>query len=403
MFASDVDRALAEPAEARASLLSALVEDQWFERKSSRVGAKELAVALVAFANAEGGVVVVGLYGGQAEGMGSAARKTNELRQAAIDFTVPPVPHHVEQVACVTVSGDAGALLVFRVPPSESVHEMTNGDCHLRVGDESRRLTFMQRQELYFDRGAQLDGTPVAGVSVTELDGALVRQYLEATGYPGAEAQLLRNRGLVGPDGTVTAAGYLLLAPSPTDRFPSATIRVVRYRANERGTGSRLNVEAGFDQRVEGPLPTLIEDATALVDRWQPKRTGLSVTGRFADVPVVPPDAWREGVVNAVVHRSYHLAGDHIRVEIFPNRIEITSPGRFPGLADPSKPMEIDRYARNPRVARVCTELGITREFGEGIRRMFEEMRLEGLTDPVYLPGAGVGPADATRSLADSR
>src|SRR5699024_7003565 len=68
-----------------------------------------------------------------------------------------------------------------------------------------------------------------------------------------------------------------------------------------------------------------------------------------------------------------------IRVSIFPSRIEIESPGRFPGLADPTNPLDIARYARNPRIARVCSDLGITQERGEGIRRMFDEMRIVGL------------------------
>ncbi len=88
--------------------------------------------------------------------------------------------------------------------------------------------------------------------------------------------------------------------------------------------------------------------------------------------------------MNAVVHRSYSMSGDHVRVEIFPNRIEITSPGRFPGLADPTHPLSVSRHARNPRIARVCSDLGITQELGEGIRRIFAEMRRRGLTDPIY-------------------
>jgi len=78
------------------------------------------------------------------------------------------------------------------------------------------------------------------------------------------------------------------------------------------------------------------------------------------------------------------MAGDHVRVEIFPNRIEIASPGRFPGLADPTRPLDISRYARNPRLARVCSDLGIAQELGEGIRRIYAEMRARGLTEPVY-------------------
>ncbi len=100
---------------------------------------------------------------------------------------------------------------------------------------------------------------------------------------------------------------------------------------------------------------------------------------------IIPKDAWLEGLVNAVVHRSYSLSGDHVRVEIFPNRVEITSPGRFPGLANPADPESISRNARNPRIARVCADLGVTQEPGEGIRRIFAEMRRVGLSEPLYL------------------
>ncbi|MCK9922722.1 MarR family transcriptional regulator [Frankia sp. AgPm24] len=111
--------------------------------------------------------------------------------------------------------------------------------------------------------------------------------------------------------------------------------------------------------------------------------------GTFVGRSIVPRDAWLEGPVNAVIHRSYSLGGDHIRVEIYPNRIEIESPGRFPGLADPSRPLDISRFARNPRIARVCADLRVAQELGEGIKRMFEEMRRVGLTDPMYKQSAG--------------
>ena len=120
-----------------------------------------------------------------------------------------------------------------------------------------------------------------------------------------------------------------------------------------------------------------------------PKWRRLGEEGLFQPTARIPRDVWLEGLVNAVIHRSYSMMGDHIRVEIFPDRVEITSPGRFPGLVDPAKPLEISRYARNPRVARVCADLGITRELGEGIKRMFAEMRRRGLVDPIYSQTAG--------------
>lgn len=105
---------------------------------------------------------------------------------------------------------------------------------------------------------------------------------------------------------------------------------------------------------------------------------------RFERVPLIPRDVWLEAVVNAVVHRSYSLAGDHIRVEVFDDRVEVTSPGRFPGLVRLDVPEKVTRFSRNPRVARVMVDLQVVREMGEGIRRMFAGMRDAGLIDPEY-------------------
>lgn len=389
MTTNTVERALAAGAREAGPALLAIPEDQWFERKSVRVAPKDFAAVLVAFANAEGGTIVVGLHDGTVEGTRADIIKTNALRQAPIDLTSPPVRTRFDQVA-VEIDGQMDTLLVARVDPGSSVHELTNGDCYLRVGDESRRLNFTQRQELHYDRGsAHFDGEVAAGVGVGQLDEELLRGYRESAGAHGTNTRLLRARGLVTEKGEVTNAGYLLFAPHPGERFPQAHVRVIAYLTNERGTGSRFGVDDQRDVRVEGPIPTVIAKAAELIRFWQPTRRALNDRGRFEGMPLVPEDAWLEGLVNAVIHRSYSLGGDHIRVEIFPNRIEIESPGRFPGLADPSSPLEISRYARNPRIARVCTDLRISQELGEGIRRMFQEMRGRGLLDPVYSQTSG--------------
>ena len=86
--------------------------------------------------------------------------------------------------------------------------------------------------------------------------------------------------------------------------------------------------------------------------------------------------------------RSPRLAGDHTRVEIFDDRIEVTSPGRFPGIVGLADPLTAPRFARNPRIARICADLDFGQELGEGIRRMYEEMRGAGLADPLYVQGS---------------
>lgn len=389
MTANQVDAALAADREDVGRSLLALPEDQWFERKSIRVRAQDLDKPLTALANAEGGVIVIGLSDGRVEGVRAHASKQNAIRQAAMDFTVPAVRAHVEQVSCINEQGEIDSLLVIRVDPGEVVHETRAGEVYLRVGDESRKLGFAARQELAFDKGqGQYDGRPVAGVGIGDLDKKLVSNYRSRVGA-SSDLKLFRARSLVTPKDELTNAGYLLFAPRPQDLFPEAYIRVIRFLTTERGTGARLGVEEGSDIRIEGPIPRGIQEADRVISELIPKRRALAESGLFEARPIVPREAWREGVVNAVIHRSYSLSGDHIRVEIYPDRVEIESPGRFPGLANPALPLEIPRFARNPRIARVCADLRIGQELGEGIKRMFDEMRIVGLRDPVYRQTAG--------------
>lgn len=307
--------------------------------------------------------------------------------QAPIDFCVPPVRATHRLLPCVTNEGGSDHLLIFEIRPSEGVvHANAKDDVYLRVGDENRKLSFAQRQELTFDRGpGSYEARPIADIATAKLSDALLGSYVEAVGASDRR-RLLQARSLIDEEERLNVAGWLLFASHPQARMPEALVRVLRYRGSERGAGARQQLIA--DERFEGPIPDVIRHAGTQVQRVQPTRRALGRRGRFEEVPLVPEDAWLEGLVNAVVHRSYSLAGDHIRIEVFDDRIEITSPGRFPGIVDLTDPRRAPRFARNPRIARVCADLSFGQELGEGIRRIYEEMRDAGLDDPVYVQTA---------------
>ncbi len=381
MPSADVDKALALPPDEVADALLGLPEDQWFERKSARIKQAALGDTLVGFANADGGVVVVGLHDGRVEGVSRLGRGINELQQAAMDRTVPTVAATSRLLPC----GGGEHLLVFEIRPAAGVvHANVRDEVFLRVGDENRRLTFAQRQELSFDRGRDAYEARPSGAWIGDVDDGLLAHYVDLTGAADP-SRLLDARGLA--DGAVlTVAGCLLFAEHPQRWFPEALVRVLRYRGRERGTGARQQLLS--DDRFEGPIPRVLIAGRDRVAELAPSRRALGADGRFGEVPLVPIDAWLEGLVNAVVHRSYSLSGDHIRVEVFDDRIEISSPGRFPGIVDLTNPLEAPRFARNPRIARVCSDLHFGQELGEGIRRIYEEMRLSGLPEPVYRQSA---------------
>lgn len=380
-----VETALSAPPDEVGPDLVCLPEDQWLERKSSRIAPRDLANTLIGFANADGGVVIVGLADGEVEGTSGNLERRNGQFQANIDFCTPPVRAKHRLIDCLDHDGGPNKLLVIEVEPGDSVHANQRDEVFLRVGDENRKLSFVQRRELLFDKGqASYEASP-SGAALDAVNDPLLGAYAIAVSAPDPK-QLLRARGLA-IDDELTIAGCLLFAEAPQAVLPEAFIRVLRYRGRERGSGARQQLIE--DIKLEGPIPRQLAEARECVERLQPTRRALGGGGTFEDVPLVPGDAWLEGIVNAAVHRSYSMVGDHIRVEIFDDRIEISSPGRFPGLVDLSNPLRTTRFARNPRIARVCADLSLGQELGEGIRRMFEEMRQAGLTDPIYRQTSG--------------
>lgn len=365
-------------------------EDQWLERISARTQARTLGDLLVGFANAEGGLIATGIHDGKIEGV-AGSNRVNDWRQAAMDFTQPPVRHRFELLPCLNEDGQEDEIVVIEVEPSEHAHTTAKGETFLRVGDENRRLGLLEAQELRYDKGeSTYDASVVDGSGTKDVDDDLADRYIESVQASIGREDVLRARGMVDDRGDrvrLTVAGLTMLGKSPQAFLPEAAMRVLRYQGSSRETGVRSNVI--HDERLEGPIPLQIEAARGQIQELLPGAIRLGREGRFVDQTVVPETVWLEAVVNAATHRSYSVGGDHIRIEIFDDRLDVESPGRLPGLVRPEN-IRLSRFARNPRIARALSDLGFGRELGEGVNRMFEEMSRVGLPDPVYaeLPGS---------------
>ncbi|WRN02481.1 ATP-binding protein [Staphylococcus aureus] len=100
-------------------------------------------------------------------------------------------------------------------------------------------------------------------------------------------------------------------------------------------------------------------------------------------MPEYPEFAWFEGMINSIVHRRYDNQGDHIRIKMFDDRLEISSPGALPASVTLENIKE-ERYSRNPKLAAALTQYKWVRESNEGVGRIFDEMKQYFLDDPVY-------------------
>ena len=100
----------------------------------------------------------------------------------------------------------------------------------------------------------------------------------------------------------------------------------------------------------------------------------------------IPEDVFHEAVTNAVIHRNY-LLSDDIQVRFFDDRIEVESPGTYPGNVT-SNNIRHTRCARNVLIERTLDKFSVSpnHNIGEGVKRMFALMEKEGLYPPYYVP-----------------
>ena len=97
----------------------------------------------------------------------------------------------------------------------------------------------------------------------------------------------------------------------------------------------------------------------------------------------------KSGITNAITHRNYSISGEHTKIFIYDDRMEIMSPGDLPGIVTINNIKE-KRYARNPIISRTLTELGVVKELNEGVLRIYREMSEFFLENPIYIEEKGI-------------
>lgn len=370
-------------------LITPGVESQYFERKSAGIALTKLAEVIVSFANADGGTIVIGIKDRQFDGIDVQGNtRINDFIQCGFDKCRPSVKFTHEFAEITKANGNTDHILFLHIEADkERIHETESGEAFLRVGDESKKLSYDQRLSLEYDKGSRLyEDEVIAECRLADLDQDALGEYGKVIGFVGDNwQQLLYARGFArrrddGPG--ITVAGVLLFAENPTVFLTSARVRFLRYEGSHAEVGTAMNIVK--QEYIEGPLVKLLNRTKDVVAAQLRSFTALNpLDGKFVSVPEYPPFAWLEGIVNAVTHRGYNIHGEDIRIMMFDDRLEILSPGKFPNVVNKFNIREV-RYSRNPRIARALTELGWVRELNEGVKRIYTEMNQFFLDDPVY-------------------
>ncbi len=366
--------------------LKTIAENQYFDRKSARLAPKDFAHQLSAFSNAGGGVVVLGIEN-DGTVTGVTQEEENRFRNAAFDFLQIPPKYEIEMLPCPICSGERGEIMLFHIDPNANeIVKLKTGEAYLRVGDSSRKLNSEQLLALEYSKGIRsYESKIIDDASIEDLDYQLIQKYIEILNPSvSSPLEVLRGRGLIRKkDGRdlITVAAMLLFGKHPTQFLPGARIRFLRYEGITAEVGEKFNIVK--DITIESSLDKMISSGQQLIESQMREFQQLGKDGTFKKIPEYPAFAWLEGLVNAVAHRDYSIQGDYIRVSMYDDRIEFSSPGCLPSIVTVDN-IQTTRFSRNPMIARVLSDFGWVRELNEGVKRIYNDMQSFFLEPPIF-------------------
>lgn len=381
---------------ASAELLSKLREDRRIERKPPTIQASFLAEYFSMWSNTpDGGLIVVGVAD-DGSFLGCVGLGTKRLNNLEIDSRdqCPDARFDYRKIPIKRAADDVDDfVLLYRVQyhPSKVV-KTVKGEAFARYGESKRKLRPEEIRELEIDK-KQVDIEQELYENCEfprDFRYSIVKQFVDTfrDRFPPhiTDAEILVSRRLgriVGAKFVPNAACVLLFADDPQLYFPGAKIRIWRFQGEAEGTGTRWNAVKDFI--LEGPIPSVLEQAEIALDGQLREFSRLGPDNRFYTAPEYPKTAWYEAIVNACAHRSYGpLRNMYVSVKIFDDRLEIESPGAFPFPVTAENIYEVGHTPRNPVLMDALLFLRIVKGAKEGTRRMRQEMQDSSLPPPEF-------------------
>ena len=397
-----IDISPAQAAERIGALLAAS-ENRMLDFKRISGKQSRMYEAVCAFANTEGGLLVIGI--GDAKAMTPGDSPQNRLfgieenpegfddfrRELLNRFTPPITKLHWMRLPCTLHNGLPGHVVMLVVGKSEQVHSIVGNGTWTRMDASNRQMSAAEIADLAYQRGVKSAETLPLPVALDLLNTDAWRSYCVTRGLADMDlAVRLPRLGLAVPvEGALQPllAALLLFADEPgallAGQGMRADIRVFHYKGKAVLRGAVPNLLMP-PKTISGPVAEQIAKAQVYV--LERLAVGLTMEGSgFKARYRYPERVIKEAITNAVVHRDYRLNRD-IHVRIFDDRVEVESPGRLPGNLTPAT---IDKARSLPRNSLLARHL---REFpnppnvdaSEGVPMMFAQMAQAKLYEPLY-------------------
>jgi len=347
-------------------------EDTTLEFKSkAKIGdIHDLAAECVAFLNKRGGNLLLGVEDdGDISGFESSEIEScnQMLRSMAKDQISPPV-----FLDTTNVPTSAGIVIALHLDEGIDKPYQTRkgGAFYIRSGDEKRHVSHRDELRRLFQIGTHVfaEKQVLPDTWLDQFDFSRYRQYYQdrfSEDAPSDDDDLieqLRSLHLLSGE-HLTLAGCLLFGKAPQHQVPKFHIRHVWFK------GTHIAVEEFHSERlIEGDLATMYRKSFDLLEAWnlreQPPGTNFNTPGR----PVIPPAVFVEILTNALIHRDYFIP-DSIKIFIFDDRLEISSPGTLPNSLSLAEAIQGISRSRNPLIENIGLTTMNYKGVGSGLKR----------------------------------
>jgi ATP-dependent DNA helicase RecG len=369
-------------------------ETNTVELKVAAPRATEMAERLCGMANAQGGVVIIGVKDSTHEIVGVPDQRIGEtldvILRAVRQMIKPELVLDPPEPEIYTVQGKK--LVIATVRSSHGPVYQAHGIYWVRRGTHTVSLGLSELLEMANDRGlVDWEHQLARNATMEDFDLEKVKAYLAQRSANARQASRFKDvqRILIGMECAVktstgevspTNAGILFFGHAPQERIIQSDVACVLFR--ETVGASRY-----ADRRIiTGTLQELIDGAELFLSRYI--AVGARVEGfKRIDIPEYSLEVLREAVINAVVHRDYSKRGESVRVFCYPDRVEIHSPGLLlPGITvEQMERGEVQSKLRNPTLANLLKDIpGYMERLGSGIRFMLDETKRMGLPAPQF-------------------
>jgi ATP-dependent DNA helicase RecG len=330
----------------------------------------DLPKELVAFANASGGRIFVGIDDrNRIVGCDLSNKALSKIQDMAAACD-PPVAIRIEKLK-------RHGLIVVHVPESANRPHRCNKGFFLRNGTSSQKMStaditaFIQAEgKIRFDEQLRLDVEWRKALDEGRLNHFL--KLAKISPKPDT-ANLLANLGAGDyKNGSfyLNQTGVLFFAKNPTQRLFHVSVVCALFK----GTTKAYILDR---KELTGSLLENVEEALLFLKKHLQLRWEITSrsTQRF-EILELPEVALREALVNAVCHRDYLEQGAQVMVEIFDNRVEIYNPGGLPKGLSP-KDFGKRSVCRNPLIASLLLRCNYIEKMGTGIERIHAALEKE--------------------------